>query len=108
MKLIYEKSQRGRRAGRPPRPEGLTPPELPSDLRRESPPRLPELAEPDLVRHFTELSRRNFGIDTGFYPLGSCTMKHNPRVNERAAALQGFRDLHPLQEDEGAESLQCG
>src|SRR5690348_6122631 len=103
MKLIYEKSQRGRRAGRPPKPEGLTPPELPSDLRRESPPRLPELAEPDLVRHFTELSRRNFGIDTGFYPLGSCTMKHNPRINERLAALPGFRDLHPHQEEDGAQ-----
>ena len=103
MKLIYEKSQRGRRAGRPPRPEGLPPPELPSDLRRESPPRLPELAEPDLVRHFTELSRRNFGIDTGFYPLGSCTMKHNPRVNERLAALPGFRDLHPHQDEDGAQ-----
>ena len=103
MKLIYEKSQRGRRAGRPPRPDGLTAPELPGELRRETPPRLPELAEPDLVRHFTELSRRNFGIDTGFYPLGSCTMKHNPRVNERLAALPGFRDLHPHQEEDGAQ-----
>jgi glycine dehydrogenase subunit 2 len=103
VKLIYEKSQRGRRAGRPPRPDGLATPELPSDLRRETPPRLPELAEPDLVRHFTELSRRNFGIDTGFYPLGSCTMKHNPRVNERLAALPGFRDLHPHQDEDGAQ-----
>jgi glycine dehydrogenase subunit 2 len=64
---------------------------------------LPESAEPDLVRHFTELSSRNFGIDTGFYPLGSCTMKHNPRVNERLAALPGFRDLHPHQEEDGAQ-----
>jgi glycine dehydrogenase subunit 2 len=55
------------------------------------------------VRHFTELADRNFGIDTGFYPLGSCTMKHNPRVNERVVALPGFRDLHPLQEDDGAQ-----
>jgi glycine dehydrogenase subunit 2 len=61
------------------------------------------MAEPDLVRHFTELSTRNFGIDTGFYPLGSCTMKHNPRVNERLVTLPGFRDLHPLQEEEGAQ-----
>ena len=73
MKLIYEKSQPGRRAGRPPRPD-LPVPEPPTDLRRAEPPRLPELAEPDLIRHFTELSTRNFGIDTGFYPLGSCTM----------------------------------
>jgi glycine dehydrogenase subunit 2 len=78
-------------------------PELPDELRRAEPPRLPELAEPDLVRHFTELSQRNFGIDTGFYPLGSCTMKHNPRVNERLAALPGFRDLHPHQEAAGAQ-----
>ena len=55
------------------------------------------------MRHFTALADRTFGIDTGFYPLGSCTMKHNPRVNERAVGLPGFRDLHPLQEDEGAQ-----
>jgi glycine dehydrogenase subunit 2 len=78
-------------------------PDVPEGLRRSRPPRLPELAEPDLIRHFTELSARNFGIDTGFYPLGSCTMKHNPRVNERLAALPGFRDLHPLQEEDGAQ-----
>jgi glycine dehydrogenase subunit 2 len=102
VKLLYEKSHPGRRAGRPPGP-ALPVPELPEQLRRSEPPRLPELAEPDLVRHFTELSRRTFGIDTGFYPLGSCTMKHNPRVNERLAALPGFRDLHPHQEAEGAQ-----
>ena len=55
------------------------------------------------MRHFSELSTRTFGIDTGFYPLGSCTMKHNPRVNERVVALPGFRDLHPHQEEEGAQ-----
>ena len=103
MKLIYEKSQPGRRAGRPPRPESLPAAELPTELARTEPPRLPELAEPDLLRHFTELSTRNFGIDTGFYPLGSCTMKHNPRINERLAALPGFRDLHPHQEEDGAQ-----
>jgi glycine dehydrogenase subunit 2 len=102
VKLIYEKSQSGRTAHTLPRHE-LETPELPESLRRTEPPRLPELAEPELVRHFTELSTRNFGIDTGFYPLGSCTMKYNPRVNERLANLPGFRDLHPLQEDEGAQ-----
>jgi glycine dehydrogenase subunit 2 len=102
VKLIFEKSRAGRRAGRPPA-TGLSPPEVPSELRRAEPPRLPEIAEPDLVRHFTELSTRNFGIDTGFYPLGSCTMKHNPRVNERLAALPGFRDLHPLEDEERAQ-----
>ena len=102
MKLIYEKSRPGRRAGIVPSP-GLPLPDLPAELRRAEPPRLPELAEPELVRHFTELTTRNFGIDTGFYPLGSCTMKHNPRVNERVVALPGFRDVHPLQEEEGAQ-----
>jgi glycine cleavage system P protein (glycine dehydrogenase) subunit 2 len=102
VKLIYEKSRPGRRAGIVPSP-GLPLPDLPAELRRAVPPRLPELAEPELVRHFTELTTRNFGIDTGFYPLGSCTMKHNPRVNERVVALPGFRDVHPLQEAEGAQ-----
>ncbi len=78
-------------------------PELPSELRRAAPPRLPEVPENEIVRHFTALADRNFGIDTGFYPLGSCTMKHNPRINERAVGIPGFRDLHPLQEDEGAQ-----
>src|SRR5213076_1117415 len=82
MKLIFEKSRPGRRGGRA---------------------RLPELAEPELLRHFTELSTRNFGIDTGFYPLGSCTMKYNPRVNERLVGTPGFRDLHPLQDKEAAQ-----
>ena len=102
MQLIYERSRPGRRAGRLPRHE-LPPVELPTELRRAAPPRLPEVSEPELLRHFTELSTRTFGVDTGFYPLGSCTMKHNPRINERVAQLPGFRDLHPLQEPEGAQ-----
>ena len=102
MRLIFEKSQPGRRASSLPRHE-LPVPDVPDDLRRASAPRLPEIAEPDLVRHFTELTARTFGIDTGFYPLGSCTMKHNPRVNERVVNLPGFRDLHPHQEEEGAQ-----
>jgi glycine dehydrogenase subunit 2 len=100
--LIFERSRAGRRAGRPPRPD-LPVPDLPDALRRSSPPRLPELSEPELVRHFTTLADRTFGVDTGFYPLGSCTMKHNPRVHERLAALPGFRDLHPYQEDDAAQ-----
>jgi glycine dehydrogenase subunit 2 len=102
MKLIYEKSRAGRRGGRIPDP-GVETAEVPADLARSTPPRLPELAEPELVRHYTELSTRTFGIDTGFYPLGSCTMKYNPRINERAVGLPGFADLHPHQEDEGAQ-----
>ena len=103
MKLIYEKSQAGRRGIGVPKPEGLPVPELPAELARKEPPRLPELAEPEVLRHFTELSTRNFGIDTGFYPLGSCTMKYNPRINERLVGLPGFAQLHPLVEDDAAQ-----
>src|SRR5262245_62389357 len=102
MKLVYEKSKSGRRASSLPSHD-LPVPALPEELRRAEPPRLPEISEPELVRHFTELSTRTFGVDTGFYPLGSCTMKHNPRVNERVVGLPGFRDLHPLQEEDGAQ-----
>src|SRR5512144_1675684 len=101
-KLIYERSRPGRCASSLPRHD-LPAAEVPAELARATPPRLPELAEPELVRHFTELTTRNFGIDTGFYPLGSCTMKYNPRVNERVVALPGFRDLHPLQDEDGAQ-----
>ncbi|MDE3190596.1 MAG: aminomethyl-transferring glycine dehydrogenase subunit GcvPB [Acidobacteriota bacterium] len=103
MKLIYERSQAGRRASVIPRPAGLPAPEIPDDLRRAEPPRLPEVPEFELVRHFTELSTRNFGVDTGFYPLGSCTMKYNPRINERLVTLPGFAHLHPHQEEDGAQ-----
>jgi glycine dehydrogenase subunit 2 len=102
MKLLYEKSVPGRRAGTLPELD-LPAPQLPDHLARQEPPRLPELAESDLVRHFAQLASRNFGIDTGFYPLGSCTMKYNPRVNERIVAFPGFRDLHPHQVEEGAQ-----
>ncbi|HET8605721.1 MAG TPA: aminomethyl-transferring glycine dehydrogenase subunit GcvPB [Gaiellaceae bacterium] len=102
MKLIYEKSQPGRRGYTLPQPD-LPPADVPPELRRAEPPRLPELAEPEILRHFTELSTRNFGVDTGFYPLGSCTMKYNPRVNERVVMLPGFAHLHPLQEEDGIQ-----
>jgi glycine dehydrogenase subunit 2 len=102
MKLIYEKSRAGRRASSLPSHD-LPAGRLPEELRRTQPPRLPEISEPELIRHFTALADRTFGIDTGFYPLGSCTMKHNPRVNERVVSLPGFRDLHPLQEEDGSQ-----
>jgi glycine dehydrogenase subunit 2 len=102
MKLIYEKSSPGRRGLGVPKPD-LPVPAVPPELARKSPPRLPELAEPEVLRHFTELSTRNFGIDTGFYPLGSCTMKYNPRVNERLVGLPGFRDIHPLADDDAVQ-----
>jgi len=68
-------------------------------LRRHAPVGLPGLSEPQVVRHYTRLSQKNYGIDSGFYPLGSCTMKHNPRVNEKIARMKGLGDLHPLQPD---------
>ena len=103
MKLIYEKSRPGRRAAAVADYQSLPELDIPQELLRVAAPRLPEVAEPEIVRHFTELSTRNYGIDTGFYPLGSCTMKYNPRVNERLVQLPGFRDLHPHQEVEGCQ-----
>lgn len=76
---------------------------LPEGQLRKQPARLPELSEPEVVRHFTRLSRRNFSIDTEFYPLGSCTMKHNPRINEWAARQDGFVESHPY---DSAELVQ--
>jgi glycine dehydrogenase subunit 2 len=76
---------------------------LPERFRRAEPPRLPEVSEPEIVRHYVGISKRNFDLDSGFYPLGSCTMKHNPRLHERAAALPGHARLHPLQDAGGAQ-----
>lgn len=96
MKLIFEKSVQGRRGVR------VVPSDVPgagnikNEFLRKNPAKLPELSEVDVVRHFTELSRRNFGVDTNFYPLGSCTMKYNPKVSERIASYPAFTHLHPL------------
>ncbi len=101
---IYEKSKPGCYAATLPKidvpqKKGL----IPENLARDESPRLPEISEPELVRHFTKLSTRNFGVDSGFYPLGSCTMKYNPKVNELAAALPGFARLHPHQDPSRAQ-----
>ena len=95
-RLIFEKSRKGLRAAIPP-DSGVErdPEKIPERFRRRTKPSLPELGQPELVRHFTNMSRLNFCIDTVFYPLGSCTMKHNPRVNEAAAAQPGFLQIHP-------------
>src|SRR5690606_26260881 len=69
---------------------------LPNALLRKKAPLWPEVSEPEVVRHFIRLSQQNYGIDTGFFPLGSCTMKYNPKINEDVARLEGFADLHPL------------
>ena len=97
---IFQKGAPGRRAFTCPQldvPERDTHELLPAALRRREPARLPEVSEPELVRHYVRLSRRNFDLDSGFYPLGSCTMKHNPRLHERVTALPGHARLHPLQ-----------
>lgn len=78
---------------------------LPNSLVRKQAPRWPRISEPEMVRHYTWLSKRNFGIDTGFYPLGSCTMKHNPRVNEVIAQLPGIADIHPHQPEHHLQGL---
>ena len=75
----------------------------PSASAARQPPRLPEVSEPEIVRHYVGISKRNFDLDSGFYPLGSCTMKHNPRLHERVAALPGHARLHPLQDPERAQ-----
>jgi glycine dehydrogenase subunit 2 len=98
---IFERSRVGRRAFVPPADDvPATPLEdlLPESAIRREPPALPEVSEPEIVRHYNNLSKKNFDLDTGFYPLGSCTMKHNPKVNERVAALPGHARLHPLQD----------
>src|SRR5512136_1126173 len=96
--LIFEMSSPGRTAFTLPKLDVPEAP-LPAGLVRADLP-LPEVSELDLVRHYTRLSHLNYAIDTGFYPLGSCTMKYNPKINEELARLPGFTNLHPYQ-DEG-------
>ena len=101
---IFERGAPGRRAFRAPdldvpAVDGL----IPAAQRRAEPPRLPECSEPEIVRHYVNVSKRNFDLDSGFYPLGSCTMKHNPRLHERVAALPGHARLHPLQDPRRAQ-----
>ena len=106
--LLFELSKSGRRGTRWPASD--VPQRSPSDLLpamalAERPPPLPELTEPDVIRHFTNLSTLNMSVDTHFYPLGSCTMKHNPKRNERLAGLPGMLDLHPYQPPETIQGL---
>jgi glycine dehydrogenase subunit 2 len=105
-RTIFQKGAPGRRAfACPPLevPEVDAEQLLPARFRRSEPARLPEVSEPEIVRHYVGISKRNFDLDSGFYPLGSCTMKHNPRLHERVAALPGHARLHPLQDPERAQ-----
>jgi glycine dehydrogenase subunit 2 len=98
VKLIFDKSIPGRRGATLPQLEAGVEPALniPAACLRQTPAELPELSELDVMRHFTALSSKNFGVDSGFYPLGSCTMKYNPKICERVAAIEGFAGLHPF------------
>jgi glycine dehydrogenase subunit 2 len=95
--LIFERGKSGRTAAAQlPLAVSTELPEVPSSLLRGSLPPLPEVSELQVVRHYTNLSRKNFSIDTQFYPLGSCTMKYNPRGAHKAASMPGFLSRHPL------------
>ena len=97
-KLIFDLSKEGRQGySLPARTWAATLSDLPAGLMRADEPALPQVSELDVVRHYTNLSQMNFGVDSGFYPLGSCTMKYNPKINEEIAAHPGFAGLHPLQ-----------
>lgn len=98
MKLLFEKSVPGRCCAILP-PCDVPEAALSAEMKRTIPLRLPELSENDLSRHYTGLAKRAHGVNDGFYPLGSCTMKYNPKINEEAAGLRGFTGLHPLQPD---------
>ena len=100
---IFERSKPGRGGGRVPHPPKDALDRIPAEQRRAAPPALPELNEPEVVRHYVNLSQLNYAVDTGFYPRGSCTMKWNPKLNEWAARLPGFAGLHPLAPDEAAQ-----
>ena len=101
--LLIDKSKKGRKAYCYPAldlPRGFEQalPELPSNLLRVKPARLPEVAELDVVRHFTKLSTQSYGVDNGPYPLGSCTMKYNPKLGEQIAQFPSFTNIHPVQD----------
>ena len=110
LKSLFELSKPGRRGVEPPPcdvpTDGVAPDDVvPARFRSAEPPPLPEVAEPDVVRHFTCLSQLNMSVDTHFYPLGSCTMKYNPKRNERLASLPGLLDLHPYQSEASHQGM---
>lgn len=109
MKTVFAQSVKGRTAVVPAKPGKSAADLLPKELLRASAPGLPEMSELDVVRHFTRLSKRNYSVDSNFYPLGSCTMKYNPKFMEHVASLPGFTRLHPLYPQlPGGEALAQG
>jgi glycine dehydrogenase subunit 2 len=102
MKLLFEKSRPGLKAVDIPESDAADRKGIPPELLRESC-SLPELSEAEIIRHYTELSRKNLGVDNAFYPLGSCTMKYNPKINEKLARLSEFTESHPLCAQEDAQ-----
>src|SRR5262245_58235321 len=107
-KLLFELSEAGRRSHRLPAcdvPERPVTDLLPAAAVAAAPPALPELSEPQVVRHFANLSQLNMSIDSNFYPLGSCTMKYNPKRNERLASLPGMAQQHPYQDESTLQGL---
>ena len=107
-KLIFELSAPGRVGYTLPANRFPKAPALPESVSRTVAPELPEVSEVDVVRHYTNLSQMNFGVDTGFYPLGSCTMKYNPKISEKVSSLPGFAGLHPLMDAPGAAKVYEG
>lgn len=105
-KLIFELSKQGRTGYSLPQNDFCASCGLPEGLLRAEKPLLPEVSEVDVVRHYTNLSQMNFGVDTGFYPLGSCTMKYNPKINEEVANMAAWQGVHPLQKDETVEGIK--
>lgn len=105
-KLIFEISKKGRTGYKvKDNPFNDIKVSLPASLMREKEPELPEVDEPSVVRHYNNMSTNNFGVDTGFYPLGSCTMKYNPKINEEIASLSGFSSIHPFQPDNTVQGV---
>ena len=98
MELIFEIGQKGRGLSLLPQCD-VPAVDVPKNLKREREPLLPNLSENEISRHYTRLAERTHGINNGFYPLGSCTMKYNPKVNDEAASLDGFTRVHPLQDE---------
>ena len=106
--LLFEISEPGRRCHRLPACDVPAPSAdalVPASALADAPPPLPEIGEIDLVRHYVNLSTRNMSIDTNFYPLGSCTMKYNPKRHERLSSLPGIAHMHPLQSDESSQGM---